>query len=218
MLNAVDLKKLNARNKAGWKADGAPLALFRPLTIEGMARAREIAVSDLRGKREWAPIRKRSEWTPKPEMPIVAADPSAPVKVQLKVPRQAGSTLLAEYANMADFDANHSRKDYPIKGQPASLDGVTIVLVTAAIWIAKGKEPTTSKREGPPKSTVRVRGMGNKVINPEKEATTYRSVLVAFTELKLDVKRHQKFRAELKKVGKLTYTEAGKGYEFEVVS
>jgi hypothetical protein len=152
--------------------------------------------------REWAPLRKRGEWSEKPEMPLLTNDPHLPVRVQVKG-KEVGSVLLATYANMEEFNAKHNKASYPVKRQPVTLDGTTIILVTAKPWA--GKKDDAQKRQGPAgpaKSAVRV------------GATLYGSVLKAFEALKLPISKHQKFRAELKKAGKLAFTHDGVDYAF----
>ncbi len=150
-------------------------------------------------KRAWAPIRKPEEWTPRPAMPLLTDHPDLPIKVQVKG-KQAGSTLLATYANMAEFEAKHDKATYPVKGQPMLFNGHNVILVTAKPWADKEKNAT--KRVGPKASAVIV------------DKATYDSAQVAFEALKLPIKRLQKFRAELKKKRKLVFEHDGKKYKF----
>lgn len=149
--------------------------------------------------RTWAPIRKASEIPPRPSMPLLTEHPDLPVKVQVKG-KEAGSTLLATYANMAEFEAKHNKATYPVKGQPMFFNNHNVILVTAKPWADKEKNAT--KREGPPASAV----ICNKV--------QYGSVLKAFEALKLPISKHQKFRAELKQKRKLTFVHEERKYNF----
>jgi hypothetical protein len=150
--------------------------------------------------REWAPIRKRSEWTVTPPPPLHSEQPDLPVKVQVKDPKHAGSTLLATYANMAEFEAKHNKVTYPVKGQPVVFGRHTLILVTAKPWADKEKNAT--KREGPKASAVNVDGV------------IYDSVLAAFTALTLPVNKHQTFRALLKKERSKPFIHEGKSFAF----
>lgn len=151
-------------------------------------------------KRDWAPMRKPSEIAPRPSMPINSERPDLPVKVQVKEAKRAGSTLLATYANMAEFTAKHNLATYPLRGQPVVLGNHTIVLVSAKPWADKEKNLT--KREGPPSSAVNADGV------------VYGSVLKAFEALKLPIPKHQKFRAELKAKRALDFVHDGVKYAF----
>jgi hypothetical protein len=149
--------------------------------------------------REWAPIRKKGEWSEKPTMPLMTDHPDLPVKVQVKG-KEAGSTLLATYANMAEFEAKHNKATYPVRGQPFSFETHTVILVTAKPWA--DKEKNAVKREGPKQSAVKADGV------------LYDSVLAAFQALKLPVPKHQKFRAQLKKDRSGVFVHDGKQYAF----
>lgn len=150
--------------------------------------------------RDWAPIRKPEEWTVKPTMPMVVDNPNLPVKVQVKDGKRAGSTLLATYKNMAEFEAKHDKKNYPLRGQPVLFENHTVVLCSKMFWVDKNKDAT--KRVGPKASTVYVDG------------TEYGSVLQAFQALALPVPKHQKFRAELKQKRTLAFLHDGKSFTF----
>jgi hypothetical protein len=154
------------------------------------------------GAREWVPIRKKGEWSERPTMPLLTNDPHLPVRVQVKG-KEAGSVLLATYANMEEFEKKHNKATYPVKGQPVTLDGTTIILVTAKPWA--GKENIV-KREGPKKSAVKVGGK------------PYDSVPKAFAALKLPTGKMQVFRKELKAKKKLTFEHDGKKYNFAVAA
>ncbi len=149
-------------------------------------------------KREWAPIRKRGEWTERPTMPLLTDHPDLPIKVQVKG-KAAGSTLLATYANMAEFEAKHDKTTYPVKGQPMLFNGHNVILVTAKPWA--GKE-TTPKRVGPKASAVIV------------DKVQYDSVPVAFVALGLPSSKMQKFRTALKAKRKLVFEHDGRKYKF----
>lgn len=104
-------------------------------------------------RRDWAPRRKASEIPPKPAMPILTKDPSLPVRVQVKDPKKAGSTFLAQYNDFAAFEAEHDFKNYPLKGT-SIFEGRTIALVTAKFWVGKAaikesseKKPSRSKTD-----------------------------------------------------------------------
>lgn len=153
--------------------------------------------------RDWAPIRKLSEIPARPTMPLMTDHPDLPVKVQVKG-KQAGSTLLATYANMAEFEAKHNKATYPVKGQPYSFATHTVILVTAKPWA--NKEKNAVKREGPKASAVIV------------DKVQYDSVLAAFQALHLPVPKHQKFRAQLKKDRKGTFVHEGKKFKFSYPS
>lgn len=152
--------------------------------------------------RSWAPIRKRSEWARPAVLPVASERPELPVKVQVKG-KAAGSTLLATYANMAEFEAKHNRATYPLKGQPVVFENHTVVLVTAKPWA--GKKDDATKREGPKRSAVKVNG---------KE---YGSVWEAFQAFGLSAAHCRKFRAELKQKRKLALEHNGTKYKFETV-
>lgn len=150
-------------------------------------------------KRTWAPIRKASEIPPRPSMPLLTDHPDLPVKVQVKG-KEAGSVLLAVYANMTEFEAKHNKATYPVKGQPMLFNNHNVILVTAKPWA--DKEKNAVKRVGPKASAVIV------------DKVQYESVLQAFEALKLPVSKHQKFRAELKKKLKLVFVHDEKKYAF----
>lgn len=166
----------------------------KPLTDEELAR-----LLGTNRQREWAPIRKRGEWSEKPTMPLMADNPHLPVKVQVKG-KEAGSVLLATYASMAEFERKHNKATYPVKGQPYSFATHTVILVTAKPWA--GKKDDAEKRTGPKPSAVQCNG------------TTYDSVLAAFQALHLPISKHQKFRAELKLKRKLAFAFEGKKFKF----
>lgn len=145
-------------------------------------------------QRAWAPIRKH---VPAPPRPVFTEHPDLPVKVQVKDPKRSGSTLLATYANMAEFEAKHDKGSYPVRGQPMLFNNHNVVLVTAKPWAGKEKKPA-----GPKASTVIV------------DKVQYDSVLAAFETLQLPVSKHQKFRAELKQKRKLTFLHQNKKFKF----
>lgn len=176
-----------------------PKFLRRKKTKETADRVARVLQQET-SQRAWAPIRKKGEWTEKPTMPLQNDHPDLPVKVQVKDPKRAGSTLLATYANMAEFEAKHNKATYPVKGQPMQFQGHTVILVTAKPWA--DKEKNAVKREGPKASAVNVDGV------------LHDSVLFAFQALKLPVNKHQKFRAELKKARALPFVHEGKTYNF----
>lgn len=150
--------------------------------------------------RDWAPIRKRVQ-SVSPKTPhIFCEHPELPVKVQVKEAKRSGSTLLATYANMAEFAEKHNLSTYPMRGQPVVFGNHTVVLVSAKPWADKEKNAT--KRVGPKASAVFV------------DKVQYDSVLAAFVALQLPVKKHQKFRAELKVKRKLAFVHDGKKYSF----
>lgn len=163
-------------------------------------RIDEIIKRDYVAQRTWAPIRKREDWSVKPATPVMTDHPHLPVKVQVKDPKRAGSTLLATYANMAEFEAKHNKATYPVKGQPIFFENHNVILVTAKPWADKEKNAT--KREGPKASAV--------IVNKQM----YDSVLAAFTALGLPINKHQKFRAELKLKRKLSFAHEGKKFNF----
>lgn len=176
-----------------------PKFLRRKRTKASRAAADE-AINYRSAKRTWAPIRKASEIAPRPTAPLFTDHPDLPIKVQVKEPNKAGSTLLATYANMAEFEAKHNKATYPVKGQPIEFQGHNVILVTAKPWA--DKEKNAVKRIGPKPSAVIV----NKV--------QYDSVLAAFQALKLPVSKHQKFRAELKVKRKLTFVHDERKFNF----
>ncbi len=150
-------------------------------------------------KRSWAPIKKISEIVPRPSLPLMTDHPDLPVKVQVKG-KEAGSTLLAVYANMAEFETKHNKATYPVRGQPIFFDNHNVILVTAKPWA--DKEKNAVKRVGPKASAV----ICNKV--------QYDSVLAAFQALKLPVSKHQAFRAQLKKDRTKVFLHDGTKYNF----
>ena len=176
-----------------------PIFLRRRKTLKN--RAVVDAILKQQGeKRSWLPIRKASEIPARPNMPLLTDHPDLPVKVQVKDPKFSGSTLLATYANMAEFEAKHNKGTYPVRGQPALFCNHNVVLVAAKPWANKEKDAV--KRIGPKASAVVV------------DKLQYDSVLRAFEALKLPVNKHQKFRAELKKKRKLTFLLEGKKFNF----
>ncbi len=98
--------------------------------------------------RVWTAIKKKGEWAERPTMPIKVTDESLPVKVQVKKGGEAGSTLLAEYPDMATFRANHDLKTYPASGPAVTFEGFTVILVTAKPWAGKVKviDPNKPKK------------------------------------------------------------------------
>jgi hypothetical protein len=176
-----------------------PKFLRRKRTKESRERVAAILRQET-SCRDWAPIRKASEIAPRPTIPVVVDNPDLPVKVQVKEPKKAGSTLLATYRNMAEFHEKHNLSTYPMRGQPVTFGRHTVVIVSAKPWA--DKEKNAVKRVGPKASAVIVDGK------------MYDSVLAAFVALKLPVSKHQKFRAELKAKRKLPFVFEEKKYNF----
>ncbi len=166
--------------------------------------ATEAIVRQQTAARSWAPIRKASEIPARPMMPMLTDHPDLPVKVQVKDPKRAGSTLLATYASMAEFESKHNKATYPVKGQPMFFENHNVILVTAKPWADKEKNAT--KRVGPKASAVIV------------DKVTYDSAQVAFETLKLPINKLQKFRAELKLKRKLVFVHDAKKYNFSYPS
>jgi hypothetical protein len=180
-----------------------PKFLRRRRTKESRERVAAILRQDT-VKRSWAPIRKASEIPPRPSMPVIVDNPSLPVKVQVKEPKKSGSTLLATYANMAEFHEKHNLSTYPMRGQPVVFGNHTVVIVSAKPWA--DKEKNAVKRVGPKASAV--------IVNK----TMYDSTQAAFEALKLPLNKLQKFRAELKIKRKLTFVHEEKKYNFSYPS
>lgn len=126
--------------------NGIDLAIPAFLKRTGPRLTNEQARRLVSPAREWAPIRKLADCTPKPVAPTVVSNAALPVKVQIKG-KEAGSVLLAQYPDFAAFTAQHDAKTYPVKGS-AIMDGHTVVLVSAKPWAGKKvekKEPTERK-------------------------------------------------------------------------
>lgn len=176
-----------------------PKFLRRRRTKESRERVAAILRQET-AKRDWAPIRKASEIPARPSMPVLVDNPNLPVKVQVKEPKKAGSTLLATYANMAEFHEKHNLTTYPMRGQPVVFGNHTVVIVSAKPWANAEKNAT--KRTGPKASAVVV------------DKVTYDSIQRAFEALKLPLNKLQKFRAELKQKRRLPFVHDGRKYNF----
>jgi hypothetical protein len=104
-----------------------------------------IALCGTSAQRTWAPIRSKEKIaaTPKAVAPIFVTNDMAPVAVMVAVKSSEKPRMLAQYANMADFKANHSLKDYPYSREESNKD-ITIIHCRAAMW-APMAAPTTQQ-------------------------------------------------------------------------
>jgi len=134
----------------------------------------------------------------------LVANPDAKVTVHLR-DRDGNRLPDQTFKNLAAFEAWYSPKAHYHIGtfSKDEFTDVSIDLTGKAAGPQPKEKPAPALRAASGKSTVWVDG---------KE---YRSVLVAFEALGLNVKRHQKFRAELKAARKLTYAEGTRTVAFE---
>jgi hypothetical protein len=134
-------------------------------------------------------------------------NPDAKVTVHLRDPD--GNPLPEQqFKNLAAFEAWYSPKAHHFIGANSKPEFTDISIDLTG----RGADPRQQKapKETKPKAGATIKGSA-----VWADGKQYRSVLVAFQELKLEVKRHQKFRAELKKARKLTYTEGKRSVAFE---
>jgi hypothetical protein len=83
--------------------------------------------------RAWAPVRQPLPACDLRPTAIFVSHPELPITVNAKV-KKGTPRLVARYANLHTFLANHPLRDYPI-ARIVELETETIVLVNAKPWI-----------------------------------------------------------------------------------
>lgn len=95
----------------------------------------------------WAPFRDYKNAPPKAPDPIYVTNDAAPVTVNVRQ-KEGAPRHLADYACMAEFNATHDRKMYPVIRTTSDKD-MTIILVRAAPWAPKADDPPPTKAQMP---------------------------------------------------------------------
>lgn len=131
----------------------------------------------------------------------------APVEVSIRTSKSGPDVFThRKFKNMNEFEAWYSPKHVYFLG--ASSTPALTTMTFDELKPAPVNRPKTVRDRAAPTASAAVS------VNGEP----YGSVLKAFEALKLPIPKHQKFRAELKAAGVLTFEHGKKRYEFKTGS
>jgi hypothetical protein len=211
-------------DKAQQRPDGEKIVVNGiDITIPAFLRRAGKRLSDVQLKAilaapGWAPIRQKGE-SVMAAIQAKVSNPDAPVEVMMRDRDNAETTK--RFSTLRNFEDWYNPKAHRYLGT-VNNDKITVVMMDVETFAmadamagkAKAVKPEpTPKKAAPTGARGSNRGSGASTV--WANGKEFRSVLLAFETLKLDVKKHKKFRAELKAKKKLAYSEGKKTVAFE---
>jgi len=168
----------------------------------------------------WAPIGRQKGESVMAAIQAKISNPDAPVEVLMR--DRDNNEQVKKFPTLRAFEEWYNPKGHRYLGTVNNekvtvvmMDVETFAMADAMAGQAKGfsKPADTAKKPTPAGARGSNRGTGASTVYADGKE--FRSVLLAFETLKLDVKKHKKFRAELKAKKKLAYTEGKRTVQFE---
>lgn len=211
--------------------DGYDITIPAFLRRQGGKRLSETQVKAMLAAPDWKPFKyneAKEKDNAMAKLNALIENPEAPVTVHLRGTDDKEKDI--SFGNMSSFEAWYRPNVHRYIGSRTTKDFTDISIDLRTRLEDMNTEPALNTK---PKKTVYVKGRalpteakpaakkplsGNRGAGSSTvwaDGKEYRSVLLAFEQLKLDVKKHKKFRADLKKARKLEYTEGKRTVKFE---